>query len=187
MGHRISKVYTKTGDQGISSLDGKNRLAKCDPAFAVVGDLDELNCALGLLAVDQDLVEPLKILVMQLQQLLFNMGAEWVLFDAIIKNTDVSDLEAHIDHYNSQMAPLKEFILPGGNALAAKWHMARSICRRAERSVVAYMQDTTRFYNPCALQWLNRLSDFLFVMARFAMLEDHSEIQWHGLKKPKES
>jgi cob(I)alamin adenosyltransferase len=166
------KIYTKTGDEGETSLFGGMRVRKDDARVRAYGDVDELNAALGLAMA----LEPSDSELASIQRDLFTIGAELATPDpaklgkalsrsgAAIGASDVGALEDLIDNHEARLAPLKNFILPGGTPKAAAFHLARTICRRAERSVVALSRDQK--INPGIVHYLNRLSDLLFVMAR---------------------
>jgi len=169
MGNRLSKLYTRTGDDGTSGLSGGTRIAKNHERMNAMGSVDELNSTIGLLIcklnnakLDDD---SLSILFTEIQHDLFNIGGEISMpGHAFIKETKITALEDKIDEFNESVEPLKEFILPGGSEAASVCHLARSIARRAERDVISLHQkeevpNTTR-------QYLNRLSDLLFVAAR---------------------
>ena len=165
MGYRLSKIYTRTGDTGTTGLGDGSRTRKDAPRIAAIGDVDELNATLGILLCEA-LPDDLRTLLTGVQNDLFDLGGELAVPGGnFLKDTQPARLETAIDRYNSDLEPLKEFILPGGTRAAALTHQARTICRRAERTVVALAQkegvtQTTR-------QYLNRLSDLLFVMARW--------------------
>lgn len=164
MGNRLSKLYTRTGDDGTSGLSGGTRVAKNDARMHAMGSVDELNSCLGLLICKLD-DDELTHLLTGIQHDLFNIGGEISMpGHSFIDSNKVTALEKLIDQFNEAVEPLKEFILPGGSEAASVCHMARSIARRAERDIVTLhllepVCDTTR-------QYLNRLSDLLFVMAR---------------------
>lgn len=164
MGNRLSKLYTRTGDDGSSGLSGGQRISKDHPRMQAMGTVDELNSVIGLMnskLEDSDL----KDFFIGVQHDLFNIGGELSMpGHSFIPAGKIEGLEQQIDAYNEQVGPLKDFILPGGTEAAAVCHMARAIARRAERDVVTLHHteevfDTTR-------QYLNRLSDLLFVTAR---------------------
>jgi len=178
MGNRLSKLYTRTGDDGTSGLSGGERIAKNHPRMNAMGSVDELNSVIGLLISklidDQELINTLT----SIQHDLFNIGGEISMpGHSFIKAEKVSDLERLIDFYNESVEPLKDFILPGGSEQASICHMARSIARRSERDVITLhneepVNDTTR-------QYLNRLSDLLFAMARIINLRlDQADVLW---------
>lgn len=165
MGYRLSKIYTRTGDTGTTGLGDGSRVAKDAPRIAALGDVDELNAVIGVLLCEELPVEVRKLLT-GVQHDLFDLGGELsVPGGTFLKATQPSRLEAAIDRFNAELQPLKEFILPGGTRAAALTHQARTICRRAERSVVALAQQEP--VSDPARQYLNRLSDLLFVLARW--------------------
>lgn len=165
MGHRISKVYTRTGDTGETGLGDGSRVRKDSVRISTMGDIDELNCLLGVLLCET-LADDIKKQLRQIQHNLFDLGGEFSIPGHImIQPQYITQLEQFLDQLNESLTPLKEFILPGGSRAAALCHQARAVCRRAERQcVTARQQDNS--INPLALQYLNRLSDLLFVMAR---------------------
>ncbi|MBI5781112.1 MAG: cob(I)yrinic acid a,c-diamide adenosyltransferase [Rhodocyclales bacterium] len=164
MGHRLSRITTRTGDDGSTGLGDGSRVAKSSRRIAALGEVDELNAVLGLLAsetVDDDL----RAVLAEIQHALFDLGGELCLPGAaVLGEAQVARLEALVEAYNADLPPLKEFILPGGCRAAALAHLARTVCRRAERSVVALAQDEALHAAP--RRYLNRLSDLLFVLAR---------------------
>ena len=176
MGHRLSKIYTRTGDAGETGIDAKRRYRKHHPRIAAVGELDELNAALGL-ALAEIAPGAIAELLRDVQQRLFDTGAE-LCVDELVSTTaeHVRSLETAIDEHNRELPPLKEFILPGGGRAAVACHLARAVCRRGERSLWA-LQDADGGLNPESLKYLNRLSDLLFVLAR--RLAD-TETEWRG-------
>lgn len=166
---RISKVVTKTGDEGQTALIGGHRISKGSLRVAAYGDVDELNSALGWAACHlQD--RPCRELVHELQHRLFTLGADLASPEGVqvprIEVTHVERLEEMIDSLMDELPPLEEFILPGGGAGGAALHLARTIARRAERTTVALREETE--VNSQAVIFLNRLSDLLFVLARVA-------------------
>ena len=177
MGHRLSKITTRTGDAGETGLGDGSRVAKDSPRIAVLGDIDELNSALGLVLAE-DLPQALRDALHEVQQDLFDLGGELSIpGHAILKAGQVKRLEKHLEAWNAPLPALKEFILPGGSRAAAAAHLARAVCRRAERSVVALGRADP--VGDLARQYLNRLSDLLFVIGR--SLNRHagrSDVQW---------
>jgi cob(I)alamin adenosyltransferase len=166
---RITRVYTKSGDAGETSLVDGSRVSKADPRVVAYGDVDELNSWLGLARVglaDQQLDEALA----NIQNELFIVGADLASPISIevprIRDEQILELEKLIDSLLEELEPLQEFILPGGAKFGAMLHLARTVARRAERSVVAL--GATSEINEGTLRYLNRLSDLLFVMARVA-------------------
>lgn len=171
MGHRLSKIYTRTGDDGTTGLANGERIDKADPRVAAFGDVDETNSALGLLLAEPDLPQAIAASLTRVQHELFEIGAELSLPGyQQIAGEHVAELERDLDALNDELPPLKEFVLPGGTRAAALCHLARTICRRAERSAWAASKLTT--LNPELLRYLNRLSDLLFVMARYLARRD---------------
>jgi cob(I)alamin adenosyltransferase len=172
----MSKIYTRTGDEGDTSLLGGRRVKKDDARMEAIGSLDELNAAIGVarahFARGNKSVEQLDAELAEVQHRLFELGAELaaVALDrarsALISDSDVSDLEAAIDRHDASLAPLRAFILPGGLPAAAQLHFARSVARRCERRLVALAaRDPLRSE---VLRYINRLGDWLFVAARAA-------------------
>ncbi len=164
MGKRLSKIVTKTGDQGNTLLADGSRCSKNDPLIQCLGEIDELNSWIGLVlsqVEDQSASE----LLLRIQHDLFDLGAELSLpGEHKLSPLYVEFLEQQIDQLNQSLQPLEEFILPGGSGLLGYLHLARCVCRRGERSLVELHQQ--RAQNPVSLQYINRLSDLLFVLAR---------------------
>jgi cob(I)alamin adenosyltransferase len=171
MGHRLSKIYTRTGDDGTTGLANGERIDKADARVAAFGDVDETNSALGLLLAEPELPHAIAASLTRVQHELFEIGAELSLpgYRQIVSE-HVAQLERDLDALNDELPPLKEFVLPGGTRAAALCHLARTICRRAERSAWAASKLAT--LNPELLRYLNRLSDLLFVMARYLARRD---------------
>ena len=181
-------IYTKTGDGGETGLFGGGRISKDSVRVAAYGEVDEVNAALGLARA----LEPQEFadtLLQRIQRDLFTIGAELATPDpdklrkalsrsgAAIGESDIAALEHAIDGHESQLEPLKNFILPGGSPKAAAFHLARTVCRRAERAVVALSRDEP--VSPAILRYLNRLSDLLFVLARAANAQaGRPDVQW---------
>ena len=165
MGNRLSKIYTRTGDDGSTGLTDGSRVAKHSPRIEAIGCVDELNSAIGLLLV-HELPEEVHTPLVTIQHTLFDLGGELSMPGTHILTAEhVTALEHTLDELNTGLAPLKEFILPGGTAAAAACHLARAISRRAERRTLALNETET--VNPAATKYLNRLSDLLFVIARY--------------------
>jgi cob(I)alamin adenosyltransferase len=178
------KIYTKTGDRGETSLFDGTRVSKTDPRVSAYGDVDEVQAALGVAlaaGLDADLSE----VVVALQRDLFALGARLAdpshriaarVSKVVVSDESVARLEGIIDRLEGELAPLRHFILAGGSPAGASLHLARTVCRRAERAVLALGSDNVE---PVVLVYLNRLSDLLFVMARAA---NHragvAEIEW---------
>lgn len=165
MGYRLSKIYTRTGDAGTTGLGDGSRSPKHSTRIAALGDVDEANSLIGVILCEV-LPEDVRTLLIGIQHDLFDLGGELSIPGAVLlKSTQPAQLEAAIDHYNGDLQPLKEFILPGGTRAAALTHLARAVCRRAERAVVALA--ATETVSDCGRQYLNRLSDLLFVLGRW--------------------
>jgi len=165
MSIRVSIVSTRTGDDGTTGLGDKTRVPKDAPRIAALGDVDELNSAIGLWRTTA-LPAPVDALLDRIQHDLFDLGGElsipgWT----ALGDAHVQRLDDALQHYNAELGPLQEFILPGGCPAAAHAHMARTIARRAERSVVTLAREAT--VNPPVVHYLNRLSDLCFVLARY--------------------
>ena len=177
MGNRLSKIYTRTGDDGSTGLGDGSRVAKDSPRVHAYGTVDEANSTIGLLLA-APLPDDARDLLTAIQHQLFDLGGELCIpGHAAIHDADVERLEARMDHYNDALPPLKEFILPGGGEAAARCHIARTVVRRAERATVSLSrQEAVR---PQAIRYLNRLSDLLFVLARVLARHDgHGEVLW---------
>jgi len=178
VGHRLSKIYTRTGDDGTTGLANGERVEKTDVRIEACGAVDETNSLLGLVLADDDLPHELRATLDRVQHELFEVGAELALPGYVkIEAAHVQHLERDLDALNAELPPLEEFVLPGGNRPAAVCHLARSVCRRAER--VAWASATQHSLNPELLSYLNRLSDFLFVAARtLARRGGGQEVLW---------
>jgi cob(I)alamin adenosyltransferase len=177
MGNRLSKIYTKTGDKGETGLGDGSRIDKTAARVMAMGDVDELNSLIGVL-LTQDIDTELAGYLEVVQHVLFNLGGELSIPGAkMVLDKHVQILEELIDKYNDDLPPLKEFILPGGSQSAATCHLVRTVCRRAERSVINLAK--TDNINSHSQTYLNRLSDLLFVLARvIARQAGGSEIYW---------
>ncbi len=177
MGNRLTKIYTRTGDDGSTGTAGGTRVAKDDLLICAIGDVDELNSQLAVLAVHVPTVFAESI--HSIQNELFNVGAELSMAQVMVKQQNVDVLEKSLDELNQTLTPLKEFILPGGGLAASHCHVARAICRRVERSLVTLnKQNTLSHY---LLAYVNRLSDYLFVLARaISKHEGVSEVYWQS-------
>lgn len=166
MGHRLSKIYTRTGDGGDTGLGDGSRVPKESERIRAIGDIDELNSTVGLLLAE-DLPAPIREALEGVQHDLFDLGGEISIPGReAIGEAHVIRLEQLLDAFNSDLPPLKDFILPGGSRAAACAHLVRTVCRRAERSVVALAR--LEPVNERARQYLNRLSDLAFVVGRLA-------------------
>jgi len=185
MGNRLSKIYTRTGDKGETGLGDGSRVSKSSLRIQAIGDTDELNSCLGLLASHLDKDDELQPLLSQIQHDLFDIGGEMAMPGyELLKDNPVEELEAAIDQYNSQLPPLKDFILPGGSQAASFCHLARSVSRRTERTMIALAKEDE--VTDKVRQYLNRLSDLLFVLARvIARRNGGSEVLWQSRLKDK--
>ena len=177
MGNRLSKIYTRTGDDGTTGLGDGSRIAKDAPRVAAYGTVDEANSAIGLLLA-APLPGDVRELLVSVQHQLFDLGGELCIpGHAAITDADVARLEQRLDHYNADLPALKDFILPGGGEAAARCHVARTVVRRAEREAVTLSRHEA--VRPQAIGYLNRLSDLLFVLARvLARADGHGEVVW---------
>ncbi|MBP2280756.1 cob(I)alamin adenosyltransferase [Psychrobacter sp. PL15] len=204
MGNRLSKIYTRTGDDGTTGMADGSRVSKADDLFSVMGDVDELNSHIGLVrahfaqavaAADAN-TQPLPDRLQQqegqpagadftqalviIQHLLFNVGGELAMpeYQAVYAS-HIEWLEQQIDAMNTTLPPLKDFILPTGSVLVSQLHVARCVCRRAERQAVILQQQRPQAIRSTAVSLINRLSDWLFVAARFCTdPEQVSEVLW---------
>ena len=173
---KLNKIYTRTGDAGETGLVDGSRVSKADPRMAAIGDVDEANCAIGVALLAVEAVEAREMLA-RIQNELFDLGADLATPEGIegalrILPEQVERLEWEIDRMNEELEPLRSFILPGGAAGAAALHLARAVTRRAERTAVA-----ASGLSATALTYLNRLSDHLFVLARW-VARDEGDILW---------
>jgi cob(I)alamin adenosyltransferase len=183
----LSRIYTRSGDQGETGLGDGTRVAKDDPRVEAYGSVDELNAFLGMLmahglaeAGSDDLV----MVIQEIQNELFDVGADLCVPEANgedssrlrVRPEQVTRLETLIDRYNDHLQPLTSFVLPGGTPSAAWCHLARTVCRRAERRVVALGRVTS--VNPQVVIYLNRLSDLLFVLARVCNYNGQEDVLW---------
>ena len=165
MGNRLSKIYTRTGDDGTTGLGDGQRVRKDSLRVDAFGTVDELNSAIGLILASDNLMPAIAACLTRIQNQLFDLGGELCIPGTkVITSDSVENLETTLDDLNADLPPLKDFILPGGTAEAAACHLARTICRRAERRT--WHLAASESVNEYSLQYLNRLSDLLFVMAR---------------------
>ncbi len=188
MGKRLSKIYTRTGDAGDTGLGDGNRIPKDDTRIHAIGTVDELNSHIGLLIAEIQLEDPSKTSpinghLTNLQHQLFDIGGELSIPGHLtIKAENVSSIEQAIDFLNAELPSLDNFILPGGSKLIALFHIARSVCRRAERELITLNRQTS--INQESIRFLNRLSDYLFVAARFLAKQlAIDEVLWESDKK----
>jgi cob(I)alamin adenosyltransferase len=178
MGHRLSKIYTRTGDDGTTGLGDGSRVPKTHARIEAYGTVDEANSAIGVVLAVPNLPPAVTEALTKIQHELFDLGGELAVpgYRAIL-DTHIDQLEQCLDRFNEPLPPLKEFILPGGGPAAAACHVARAITRRAERGVWALAQ--TEAVAPEVMRYLNRLSDLLFVVARvLARHENGQEVLW---------
>ena len=179
MGHRLSKIYTRTGDSGTTGLGDGTRVEKDHLRVEAYGTVDELNSSIGMILAEQAVPEDLRAWLLEIQHDLFDLGSELCVPGyTAIKENQVEMLETRLDAMNEDLPMLKEFILPGGNRAATTCHLARTICRRAERRVHTLAKEDD--INETGLHYLNRLSDFLFVAARvLARVDGGQEVLWN--------
>ena len=179
---RLSKIYTKTGDSGETGLGDGSRISKAGLRIAAIGAVDETNAAIGIARLDAE--GDTDTMLTRIQNDLFDLGADLCVPEEGRKaegrlricEAQVERLEREIDAMNETLEPLTSFVLPGGTALAARLHLARTIARRAEAMMVALAERET--INPAAMRYINRLSDHLFVMARSANKDGMGDVLW---------
>ena len=178
MGNRLSKIYTRTGDDGTTGLGDGTRVAKDSARVSAYGTVDEANSAIGVVLAC-GIPDDIRAVLVSVQHQLFDLGGELCIpGHAAISDADVERLEQRLDAFNADLPALKDFILPGGGEAAARCHVARTVVRRAERQAVALsrLEDV----RPEAVRYLNRLSDLLFVLARvLARHSGHGEVLWN--------
>ena len=182
MGHRLSKITTRTGDAGETGLGDGKRVPKDHPRVAALGEVDELNSAIGLILAEEVPAE-IRAALTDAQQDLLDLGGELSIpGHSLLRAERIAFLEERVEKWNANLAPLKEFILPGGTRAAAAAHLARTVCRRAERSVVALGRKDK--VSEGARQYLNRLSDLLFVTGRaLNSAAGVGDVQWRHQRK----
>ena len=186
MGNRLSKIYTRTGDDGSTGMADGSRVSKADNLFSVMGDIDELNSHVGLVRAQlqhnkgQSIEKEFSQALVIIQHLLFNIGGELAMPEYEgVNATHITWLEQQIDVMNTTLPPLKDFILPTGSVLVSQLHVARTVCRRAERQAVLLQQERPQAIRSTAVSFINRLSDWLFVAARFCTDPNKvSEVLW---------
>jgi cob(I)alamin adenosyltransferase len=184
----LSKIYTKTGDKGTTALGSGERVAKHSLRIAAYGTVDETNASIGMVRVHLGSADPaVDDKLVRIQNDLFDLGADLCVPDRgqkleyeplRITDAQVQRLEAEIDEMNSELKPLRSFVLPGGSPAAAALHMARTISRRAERLMVELASDPGEPVSAPALKYINRLSDFLFVASRYVNDRGKSDVLW---------
>ena len=175
MGHRLTKIYTRTGDNGTTGLGDGSRIAKDSLRIAAIGEIDELNSCIGVLLAE-NLPAGVRTCLTDIQHDLFDLGGELCMPDQVsITQSQVKRLENTLDAFNADLPPLKEFILPGGSRAASLAHLARTVCRRAERSLVK-LANSERV-SAVSRNYINRLSDLLFVVGR-VLNRERADILW---------
>ncbi|QSN61680.1 cob(I)yrinic acid a,c-diamide adenosyltransferase [Caballeronia sp. M1242] len=184
MGNRLSKIATRTGDDGTTGLGDGRRVSKDDARIAAIGDVDELNSSLGVLLCEA-LPPDVRHALTQIQNDLFDLGGELSIpGHSMISDSHLARLDAWLADYNSTLPPLKEFILPGGSRAAALAHVCRTVCRRAERAIIALGRVEADAVNDAPRRYVNRLSDLLFVLARVLNRADGGEdILWNHARE----
>lgn len=177
MGNRLSKIYTRTGDDGSTGLGDGSRVGKDSARVNAYGTVDELNSAIGVVLACE-LPDAVREVLIRIQHELFNLGGELCIPGmAMVHDADIERLERDLDGFNADLPVLKEFILPGGGMAAAHGHLARTIARRAERAVIHLSRSES--VRGEAVRYLNRLSDLLFVISRvLARASAHGEVLW---------
>lgn len=177
MGHRLSKIYTRTGDKGTTGIGGGGRVDKDDIRIEAIGTVDELNSVIGTVMA-YDIAEDIYQVLLEIQHDLFDLGGELLIPERqVISAERTTWLEDTLDQYNAGLPYLKEFILPAGGPATSHCHVARTVCRRAERRTFTLSKRDV--VNPPLLAYLNRLSDLLFVIARvLARHENGTEVLW---------
>jgi len=182
MANRLSKIYTRTGDAGTTGLGDGTRVDKDSLRVHAMGEVDELNSVIGIL-LTEPVSEQVRMCLTQVQHDLFDLGGEICMPGHSLVNAErVTALENRLDDWNETLTPLKEFILPGGSRSAAYCHLARTVCRRAERALHSLSKQET--ITEVSLQYLNRLSDLLFVLCRILNQEAGvTDVLWNNLKK----
>jgi len=183
MGNRLTKIYTRTGDDGTTGLGDGSRVPKEDLRVEAYGTVDEANSTIGVILSVAGLPADIAHCLTEVQHDLFDLGGELCIpGHRMIESANIDRLESELDAFNEPLPPLKEFILPGGGPAASACHVARAVCRRAERRCWSLAR--TEAVSPEALKYLNRLSDLLFVLARvLARHERGSEVVWRRAKK----
>ena len=183
----LNRIYTRTGDYGTTALGNGTRRNKYDLRIATYGTIDEVNAAIGLARLHIAQQSPLDVMLARIQNDLFDLGADLSSPDKAkgpggerlaIVDAQVNRLESEIDALNKDLAPLRSFVLPGGSHAAAYLHLARTICRRAERLIVELADKPGESVSPVLIKYANRLSDFLFVASRHANDKGASDVLW---------
>ena len=189
MSNRLSKIYTRGGDKGKTSLANGNRVSKYSPRIEALGTVDELNSLIGLVLSDFAESSHLSATLSTIQHQLFDLGGELAVADPsyiVIETEEIEFLENSLDQMNDELEPLAEFILPGGSTSVAQIHLARTVCRRAERAIIRVQDEPSEQVNQNAVIYLNRLSDLLFVASRYLAKQlNEPEILWQPKAKRK--
>ena len=182
----LTRIYTRTGDDGTTSLGDMSRTGKNDPRLKAYADVDEANCAIGLALATSDFPKDVRTLLVAIQNDLFDVGAD--LCTPVVESpahpplrvTDpyIERLEKACDEYNERLEPLRSFVLPGGTIAASQLHVARTVVRRAERSTWAAIDTYHGGMNPLTATYLNRLSDLLFILGRLANKDAGGDVLW---------
>jgi cob(I)alamin adenosyltransferase len=185
VGNRLSKIYTRTGDDGTTGLGDGSRVPKDSLRVEAYGTVDELNSTIGMVLASDGVDDAVRETLTQVQHELFDLGGELCIPGmAMIDDADITRLEESLDGFNDPLPPLKDFILPGGGMAASCCHLARTVCRRAERQVLALSR--VEEIRPQAQRYLNRLSDLLFVLGRvLARAGGHGEVLWQHERRRK--
>jgi cob(I)alamin adenosyltransferase len=177
----LNRIYTRTGDDGSTALGSGERRPKYDLRIEAYGTVDEVNAALGMARIHTSMDGQLDAMLARIQNDLFDLGADLCLPGTArlrIAESQVTRLEGEVDALNAALKPLQSFVLPGGTPAAASLHLARTICRRAERLMVALADKPGEEVSPVAVKYVNRLSDFLFVAARHANRQGAGDVLW---------
>lgn len=182
----LTRIYTRTGDDGTTNLGDMSRTGKNDPRLRAYADVDEANCTLGVVLATTDVDPEMRQLLLAIQNDLFDVGADLctpVVDEPAhpplrVTEAYVDRLEAACDEYNDKLEPLRSFVLPGGTPAAAHLHVARTVVRRAERSTWAALDAYHGGMNPTTAAYLNRLSDLLFILARVANKDAGGDLLW---------
>lgn len=182
----LTRIYTRTGDDGTTSLGDMSRTGKNDPRLRAYADVDEANCSIGVVLATTEVSDQIRALLLRIQNDLFDVGAD--LCTPVVDNPEhpplrvtqeyIDDLERACDEYNAQLEPLRSFILPGGTAASAHLHVARTVVRRAERSTWGALDMYHGGMNPLTATYLNRLSDLLFILARVTNDLGQRDVLW---------
>lgn len=185
MGNRLSKIYTRTGDDGSTGLGDGTRIGKDSLRVNAYGTVDELNSTIGMVMATEGVADTVREALTQVQHDLFDLGGELCIPGmTMVEDSDIDRLEQILDQLNEALPPLKEFILPGGGMAASCSHLARTVCRRAEREVIALGR--VEALRPQPQRYLNRLSDLLFVISRvLARSSGHGEVLWQHQRRRK--